>query len=320
MATADPSLLFLAADPWARLLQGDLRPTLLTVFGMAAGVVFFVRGFRTWRRLRLIQDTPTSKVRSLALGRVEIHGQATEKAELAAPFTGAACVWYRWEIEEQVRSGRSRRWRSVAQGDSHAWPFYVEDDTGRILVDPGGAEFHVPSDYREVDPDLSGAAGSYLASQGVSTHGLLGFRRKLRLSEWHIAPGETLYVLGTAQERGSLVHERRVRIAEKLAALKADPEAMAHFDADGDGRISQEEWEMARRLVVQGIEREGAEDRVVIGRGDEGQPFFVADRPESEIVKRHRWSALGGIFGGALLSLGSLGGLLIRTGLLDIGR
>ena len=71
----------------------------------------------------------------MALGRVELHGRAQEKAELRAPFTGRACVYYRYTLEELVRSGNRNRWRQIESGDSAAWPFYLEDDTGRVLVD-----------------------------------------------------------------------------------------------------------------------------------------------------------------------------------------
>lgn len=303
---------------WQAISQDDPRLALLLLAGIAAGVGAFFQGFRVWRRLRLIQDTPTSKVRSLALGRVELHGRAEEKAALESPFTSQRCVWYRWKVEEEVESNRRRRWRTLASGDSAAWPFYLEDETGRVLVDPRGARVEIDADYRETNPDLSGPASGFLAEQGVRTQGFLGFGRRLRLSEWHIGPGDTLFVLGLAQERGGLVHERRVRIAEKLAALKADADAMAHMDTDGDGRVSAEEWEVARRLAVGEVETEGFEDRVVVGAAAGGGPFYIADRSEREVLRKHGFGALAGVFGGALLAVACLGGLLFRLGV--IGR
>jgi len=302
---------------WGALLEGDARVPLLLLAGLVGGVFLFFYGFRSWRRMRLIQDTPTSKVRSLALGRVELHGRALGKGELIAPFTGRPCVHYRYLVEEEIRSGRRRRWRTVARGSSEAWPFSLEDDTGRVLVDPQGATVDLARDYRAIDPPGTGPAGAFLEEQGIRTTGLLGLRKRLRLSEWHIAPGETVYVLGVARERGGIVHERRVRIAEKLAALKSDPEAMAHLDTDGDGRVSAEEWEVARRLAVGEVEREGVEDRVVVTGDEHGRtPFYISDRDERRILGKHRLLTVGGVFGGALLALLGLAGLLHRVGLL----
>lgn len=308
---------WMMAVRWGALLEGDPRVTLALAVGLGGGVFLFFYGFRKWRHLRLIQDTPTSRVRSMALGRVELHGRAQGKGELAAPFTGVACVWYRYQIEQEVRGRHGRSWRTLDQGSSEAWPFYLEDDTGRVLVDPEGAQVDVPRDYRSIDPALTGPIGGFLNERGIDPDTFFGFRKKLRFSEWHIAPGEQVYVLGVARERGGLVHERRVRIAEKLAALKSDPEAMAHFDSDGDGRVSAEEWEVARRLTVNEVEGRGFEDRVVVTRGEHGNtPFYISDRDEKEVAKRHAWRAAGGVFGGAALALTCLGGLLHRLGAL----
>jgi len=305
---------------WGALFEGDLRVPLLCLAALGGGIFVFFSGFRTWRRMRLIQDTPTSAVRSMALGRAELHGRAAEKGELVAPFTGRPCVYYRYLVEEEVRSSRRRRrWRTLEKGSSEAWPFYLDDGTGRALVDPRGATLDLPRDYRAVDPPLTGPAGAFLEERGIRTRGFLGFRKRLRLTEWHIAPGEEIYVLGVARERDGIAHERRVRIAEKLAALKSDPDAMAHLDTDGDGRVSSEEWDVARRLAVNEVEIEGVEDRVVVTRDEHGRaPFYIADRDEKEILAKHRWLAAGGVFGGVLLAVLGLAGLLHRAGLLEI--
>lgn len=312
-----PSSAVPLAARWGALLEGDSRWPIVLCVGAGAGVFFFTRGFAAWRHMRLVEDTPTSKIRSMALGRVEVQGRAEGKAALDAPLTGRPCVWYRWRIEEEVGDSKHRRWRTLEQGDSNAWPFYVEDETGRIPVDPQGANIDAPHDLSRVNPDLVGPLGDFVRERGIRTQGFLGMRRKLRFTEWHIAPGDLLYVLGVAQERGGIVHERRTRITEKLAVLKSDAEALAAFDRDSDGHISGDEWDVARRLAVQEVELAGFEDRVVIARDPDGRaPFYVSDRDERAVVRSHRWSAAGGVFGGAALALGCAAGLLHKLGLL----
>lgn len=278
--------------------------------GALGGLVLFGRGFRAWRRLRLIEDTPTSRVRSLALGPVELCGRALGKADLEAPFTGTPCVYYRYRIEQEVRRGRHRSWRTLARGDSAAWGFLLEDETGSVLVDPAGAEMDLAHDWRETDPALAPRLLAALAREDIDPHGWL-FRKRLRFTEWHVAPGDPLYVLGVAQERPGIAGERRRRIAEKLAALKRDPEAMAHLDANGDGGVDAEEWEVARRLVVQEMTLAAVEDRVVIAAAANGEaPFYITDRGEPQVRSRQRWRSLAGIYGGAALALGCGAGLL----------
>ncbi len=285
--------------------------------GVVGGVVLFVYGFVVWRRKRLIEDTPTSKVRSMSMGRVEIHGRAQEKAELTAPLTGRACVYYRYQVEERRRSGKHTRWATVESGDSSAWGFYLEDDTGRVLIEPEDAQLLLEPDFRETNPVYHGSLGSFVQEHGLDRRSWLGGHRRMRFTEWHIAPGDELYVLGVAQERGGIARERRARIAGKLRALKADPEAMAHLDTDGDGSVSAEEWEVARRLAVQQVQQEGVEDRVSVGRDSDGNaPFFISDRDEKAVVGRLRWQVAGSVYGGASLTLVCLGFLLNRFGLL----
>jgi hypothetical protein len=305
------------AVSWAALFDGDPRWPVGLIAGAIGGVWLFFTGFRTWRQVRLIADTPTSKVRSLALGRVELRGRAQGKGELCAPLTGASCVYYRYLVEQEVRSNRRRSWRTLVSGSSEAWPFYLEDETGRVLVDPRGAQVELAPDLRAVDPPFVGPLAAFAAEHGIEGRGFLGMGKRLRFSEWHVAPGDALYLLGVAQERGGLVHERRVRIAEKLAALKTDAAALARLDTDGDGRVSHEEWDVARRLAVQDIELAGFEDRVVVA-ADAGKatPFLIADRDERGLLRARRWRAVGGVVGGALLSLFCWAGLLHRLGLL----
>jgi hypothetical protein len=299
------------------MLNQDARVLFLLALGLGFGLLWFGGGFKRWRRLRLFQDTPTSKVRSMAMGRVEVHGNAEGKAALEAPFTGASCVWFRWTVEEEVRRNRRTSWKSVATGGSDAWPFYLEDETGSVLVDPRGAEVEIPIDYRSRRPERAQSIAAFLEGEGIATRGFLGWKRKLRFTEWHIAPGEEIYVLGFAQERANLVAERRRRITEKVMALKSDPETMAHLDLDGDGHVSADEWEAARSAVVREVEFGVVEDRVVIAGDPEGSaPFYLADRHEAAIVASHRWQAALGVFGGAGLSLGCLAGLLNAFGVL----
>ncbi len=293
--------------------MGD--PIAGTAVGFVGGVVAFGWGFRQWRWLRLIEDTPTAKVRSMPMGRVEVFGRAQEKAELRAPISRRPCVYYRYRVEERRGSGKNRRWATIDSGESSAWGFYLEDETGRVLVVPRGATITVATDLRLCRGGVLGGLEKDHPGLDLSRwehQGWLG-RRRRRYTEWRIEPGDNVFVLGTAQERPGLVGERRARILEKLRALKADPDAMAHFDADGDGSVSAEEWEIARQLTVHEVRRQAIEDRVVLA-ADESAPFLISDRNERALRRHHLGRAVLGIFGGSLGSLACLYYLLGRFG------
>jgi hypothetical protein len=52
---------------------------------LAVGLFLFFRGFRDLRRKRLLEDTPTSTLRAIAPGLVEVSGRAS-KAPYKAPL------------------------------------------------------------------------------------------------------------------------------------------------------------------------------------------------------------------------------------------
>ncbi len=293
-----------------------------SALGCVGGVVAFGWGFRVWRRMRLIVDTPTARVRSMPMGRVELHGRAQEKAELESPITRTPCAYYRFRVEEERKSKKSTTWVTIDSGDSSAWPFALEDDTGTVVVVPAKARVELGCDFEARRGGLSsmvfGNDDEGFDASPWQKRGWLGLSTKrLRFREWRIHAGDALYVLGVAQERPGLAAERRARVIDKLRALKSDPEAMAHFDRDGDGEVSASEWEAARQLTVQEAAREAVDDRVVVAADPQRHaPFLISDHGEASLVSRLRVRALLGIFGGAALAVACLWALVtqVRSG------
>ena len=76
--------------------------------GACFGVYLFYRGFGLLKRKRLIEDTPTSKIRSASLGLVEVSGLAAGPRTMLAPITGRACYYYHttaWKLRQTGSSG-----------------------------------------------------------------------------------------------------------------------------------------------------------------------------------------------------------------------
>lgn len=301
-----------------------MQELVFSALGSAGGGVAFFWGFSVWRQLRLIEDTPTAKVRSMPMGRVEVFGRAEEKGELFAPISQRPCVYYRYKVEEERSNGKSRSWHTIESGNSAAWGFYLCDETGRVLVLPDGAKV-------ELERDLFGHEGGVVALFSENnpsfnldrwrTRGFLGglLNRKMRFSEWRIEPGDPVYVLGIAQERPGLAAEKRHQIVQKLKALKEDPDAMTHFDRDGDGGVSADEWEVARQLIVGEVSQTIPDDRVVIAAEARSKfPFMISDRDEGALTGRLRWQSALGVFGGASLSVVSMWFLLRFIGVLRL--
>lgn len=172
------------------------------VLGVVSGVGLFFYGFKLNREKRLIESIPTSAIRSLAVGLVEVAGTAQPDGQpLQAPFSETPCVFFSYKVQEQQGSGKNTRWETIAKGTSEE-PFYIRDQTGAVLVVPFDAELIVADDrtYRNnwlgtLPPEA--IAG--LNRLGISTTTWLG-SKTIRCTEAFIQPGDTVYVLGTAQD------------------------------------------------------------------------------------------------------------------------
>ena len=176
---------------------------LFLAFGTVAGLGLSAYGVAVNNRKRLIESIPTSAVRSLAVGLVEVSGSAQpERTPLRAPFSGLPCVLYSYTVEERRQSGKESRWETVAKGTSDE-PFYVQDETGRVLIVPFDAQLILP-DTRTTRTNWTGALPEEtilgLLKLGIAVDGWFG-QKTIRCSEAVILPQERVYVLGTAQEQ-----------------------------------------------------------------------------------------------------------------------
>lgn len=276
-----------AAALAVRLLGGHRLAQALAIPLLAAGpaaAVFAARRLRGWRR---VAEVPTSRIDVARLGLVELQGRAQPETPLTAPFSGRACVWYqvrleRWSVRPnpwrwltwgrrwwwQGRHGglaaaTREGWEPVVAGDSDDQPFWLEDDTGRVSVEPEGAEWHLAEPV--VREEVPSAGERY------------------RVTERVVPVGAPLYVLG---------HLHRDRpaggdaVVAALRALKADPRALAQYDLDGDGRIDAHEWDQARRAVEAQIGRDRAEGPARIARGPARGVFLISDRDEASLTRQ----------------------------------
>lgn len=182
--------------------MSDDRDVFYAMFGLGFGVWGFFHGFQTFRKKQLIDDIPTSTVRGLAMGMVELTGRAGREVLLKGPLTKEDCVAYTYLIERYESSGKSGRWVTVAKGDSFQRDFFVEDDTERITVVPQGAEFIcnvVFSLNNEWGTSIPSNLIDFMAGNGISYGGFFG-NSTMRFTERNIKPGEQVFVLGTAKK------------------------------------------------------------------------------------------------------------------------
>jgi hypothetical protein len=212
---------------------------LIAVVGAFAGVYVFYRGFRLLQRKRLILNTPASKIRSASMGRVEINGLAVGPYTILAPVTGVPCYYFRTTAWQWQQRGKNSQWVKVADESLHV-PFFLEDNTGRVLVDPQGAEMDIHRDFHDEFStslfssrfEMPANISDFLVRHGVSTE------KKIKIDEYCIKPKNALFILGTlAQNPGLSVSATPIRsfTAEQNALSFHIPDVTT-LNADTDVR------------------------------------------------------------------------------------
>jgi hypothetical protein len=124
---------------------------------------------------------------------------------MAAPITGKPCFLYHTTAWQQ-REGKNVEWDKIADETLHL-PFFIDDSTGRLLVEPLGADLDLHRDFREEYTASFFSSNFSLGEDGVpprvsvflSRHGIAPARR-LRIEERSIKPEDALFIAGTLTE------------------------------------------------------------------------------------------------------------------------
>lgn len=246
---------------------------------LAAG--FFTGGFRLLRMKRLIENTPTSKVRSIAMGRVEVHGTARRQYALISPMSNIACIYYRLI---RYKRNYKNNWVISSISSSGHVPFWLEDETGRVSVDPNGAK--IKSGHRQ--ESFGGGSVAFGGAQGADE----------KWVEEIIYDGALVYVLGEAQVKKSARLPRQQRRAAALRHIKQDTQKLTSYDSNSDGRIDESEWQAVRDEVDDQLLREDLagnsqlkrqEDQVVIKKPrHRGVPYMISETAsEAKLIRRY---------------------------------
>jgi len=246
---------WLLAGPALALLSGHpgFAAAALAISGFGAAAL----GLRSLRRRERIRAVPQARVRSLAMGPVELFGRVVPCARFLAPFSRKPCGWYHFEIREQRAEGDGQEAsQTVETGSSGDLPFRLDDGTGSVLVQPSGAEVDVPSERIEID-------------------------LKRRAVEWILEEGGEYFVAGVAQRRAPEEDWRQL-LLEKVRGVKRDADALARYGVAPGAEGSAEAWERVRA----DIERQAREE--VGARASERDDVFIGSSPSAPFIISQR--------------------------------
>ena len=270
---------------------------------LAVAAVGGVQFFRLQRRRRLMEDMPTARIRSAAQGYVELIGQALPPdVPLRAPLTGSLCAWYRFRVERCKGEGGNSGWEVEQQGVSDA-QFWLDDGSGRCIVDPEGAEVRARDKRTWV-----GAAPQFVPESPGAV--LWSGDAEHRYTEELILPGDRLYALGQFASLDPLQASPQDDLRERVIALKADPRQRAAFDSNRDGELDAAEFAQlraaAKAQVEQARREQAARPQTHVLRKPTGRRIFLLSTlpPDglSGTLRRQAWAWLAA----GLVALGLL--------------
>ena len=256
-----------------------LQGSLFSIAATAAGPWLFIKGFGAMRVQQLIRDTPTAKLRSMAMGLVEVEGKVAPRSRVVAAVSGRPCAW--WEVEIATRTSRSRggytSWNTVHREHS-GHPFFLDDGTGVALVYPQNADCKTSFGVEEQTTGL-GVPDLYmqymterkLAMRALWAIGPMRFRERI------LEEGQHVYVLGRAQPKAMSL------------TISMDDEALeaTGTDAIGATRVRSLDTEV----------------RGVIRRAPGDAAFLISSQSERQAAAEYGLKAFGGVVGGPLVTL-----------------
>ena len=178
---------------------------MLSLIFYGIGTALFGIGTCKFWEAQKIENTPTSKIRALAIGQVEVKGKATGRV-IESPLSKTKCVAYMLVYKELKPNGTTSE--LVTKLDYSKEVFQLEDQTGKVDLDvnsmfkENGFEkewLDVKPSYKDVhseNEDLESEVKLYLGPQAEE-------KRKLWSSfeERCIMPGQDLYVMGLAKRK-----------------------------------------------------------------------------------------------------------------------
>lgn len=262
----------------------------------AVGLYFF---FRFLWRYRLMQDTPTSRIRSASQGYNEFEGAAKllPGEPIVAPLTKLQCVWYWYKVEEKqshyVR-GRSRtRWRTYETGVSDG-VFCLQGKTGKAIINPDDAEV-----IHSVADTWYGSTPFPTAGPRGFGSGAFAFGKRYRYSEKRIHEEDDLYVLGDFKSfREMDLPTQNESLSAILTRWKSNPQMLLNrFDENRDGTIDSDEWEKAVLIARTQLHQETLKqsdagvDHLIEKPMNSRQPFLISTQDEAALIRRFQYKS-----------------------------
>lgn len=271
------------------LAEDQMKAVLSSWLLFALGISFVFYGLSTYRLYRFHSDTAVSTIRSIAMGFVEVFGSAMPAGQPPAPspIFAKSCLCYEVNVEiaaPMAADVQDADW-STYFVDRPAGRFYLQDQTGKVLVDVRGAHFDLISYQCEIKISPSGEPQVWRRSPARRT------RAFDQPNEAALAPYVSGEGISGVAERKPFKPGHRFRLTERC---------IRPF-----GRYS------VAGTCVENPQPKDELDRNMIVKGTNEKTFEISWQPETEQQDQLLRRAKAAIYGGAILAVVSLAVIVV---------
>lgn len=269
--------------------MSEIRAFFLAIVCFFAGIFCFFKGFWIYRKYRLLADTPETPIRSLSMGLAEIHGQAKDEEKLLSPVTCTPCYLYQVVVHRSHSNPKGEKTKSHFFTDLKEVKFHLEDASGKVLVDPLGAELD------------------------LEERGQHAFFGELRFDPAARKLPDGRMDTERAGHRPS--HDELLAYVSQVASRDNIITSSTHLDAFDYYSLAECCIVPEASYDVTGTCAENPKpldehDRNMIVKGQNETTFLISSKSKKDIQKMLRRRAAKYVFGGASLSVACLGFIL----------
>jgi hypothetical protein len=187
----------------------NFEPGFLIIGGvlLLIGGCFFLWARSNIKKVKRIVDTPTTPVRNVQEGFVEVKGKVKcGGTALESPLSKKRCVYYRFHVQEHVQRGKNSYWKTVIDDKQDAGLLVEDASQASIKVNLTKADLILKPDNRARSAMFKDAAPELEATlkerYGRSSQGFI-FNKTMQYTETMLEEGDEIYVLGTAVRIGN---------------------------------------------------------------------------------------------------------------------
>lgn len=126
---------------------------IVLLFHLLILIIILIYLFFIYRKKRMIEDTPTSKIRSATQGFIELNGTGycLPDIQIKSGLQQLDCIWFSYKVEQEYifitknpdgSSIKKQEWRILENAVSKA-PFLLDDSTDICVIYPEKSTVHM---------------------------------------------------------------------------------------------------------------------------------------------------------------------------------